>query len=510
MKTLFASLVLSAALTAPTLAQPGQDLTRLLTTFESYAERSRQQWGTPGMAVALIVNDRVVYSKGFGVRQAGGTEPVTPETLFQIGSISKSFTSAMVAQLVDDHKLSWTDHVSDSFPDFRLFDPWVTREFTVEDTMSQRSGMPAYAGDLLAFMGKDRDQILAAMRHIEPVSSFRSQFAYVNNLWLATAKVIEKQTGQSWEDNVRRRLFVPLGMTSSSTGLEGLYSAPNHASPHIQGRSGVMPLSRDWPFARWVYTYGPAGGINSNVLDMARYARVQLHGTLDGKTLLSPASLDRLHAPHVYVGGGSKTPATSIPEVGSLSYCMGWLRQQVRPVPIVWHNGGTSGCKAVVGLVPDSDIAIVVLTNLGGTELPEALMFKFYDLYLGRPEQDYSSQFLHTQQARKEASPVRPNPTLPPLALARYAGTYANPAYGAARVEVAGSGLKLTLGGTISLQCSPWNRDTFSFEDFTSPSEPPQLVTFRLDASGVVNAMELPLAAHSQGGVFLRTATTPQ
>jgi hypothetical protein len=237
---------------------------------------------------------------------------------------------------------------------------------------------------------------------------------------------------------------------------------------------------------------------------MARYARVQLHGSLDGKTVLSPASLDRLHAPHIYAGGSSKTPATSIPEVGSLSYCMGWLRQQVTPVPIVWHNGGTSGCKAVVGLVPDSDIAIVVLTNLGGTDLPEALMYKFYDLYLGRPDQDYSSQFLQAQKAHKEASPVRPNPALPPLPLARYVGTYANPAYGTAQVEIAGNGLKLTLGGTLSAQCSPWNRDTFSFEDFISPTEPPQLVTFRLDAGGAVNALELPLAADAKGGVFLR------
>ena len=505
MKRLVGSLLLLGALASPTFAHPNPDLPHLLTTFESYVEKSRQEWETPGVAVALVVGDKVVYSKGFGVRKAGGKEPVTPETIFQIGSISKSFTSAMMAQLVDEHKLKWTDHVIDSFPDFRMFDPWVTREFTVEDTMSQRSGMPAYAGDYLAFMGRNRDEILAAMRHIEPVSSFRTQFAYVNNLWLAAAKVIEKQTGKTWEDNVRLRLFQPLGMTSTTTGLDALYSAPNHAFPHVQGRSGVTPLGQDWPFAKWVYTYGPAGGINSNVLDMARYARAQLHGSLDGKTILSPASLDRLHAPHIYAGGNPKNPASTIPEVGTLSYCMGWLRQQSMPAPIVWHNGGTSGCKAVVGLVPDSDIAIVVLSNLGGTELPEALMYKFYDLYLGRPDHDYSASFLKSQKAHKPASPVRPNPALPPLPLSRYVGTYLNPTYGNARVEVVGDGLKLTVGGALSAQGSPWNRDTFSFEDFASPTEPPQLVTFRLDANGSVTALELPSMGDSQGGIFRRT-----
>jgi CubicO group peptidase (beta-lactamase class C family) len=495
--------LLALLLSAPGWAEPPKDLQPLLGTFEKYAEKSLQEWGTPGMAVAIVVGDEMVYSHGFGVRKAGSNLPVTPETVFQIGSISKSFTSTLVGHLVDQKKCSWTDRVINHYPEFRLYDAWVTRAFMLEDTMSQRSGMPPYAGDALAFMGKSRDEILAAMRFIEPVSSARTQFAYVNNLWLASAKVIEKATGLSWEEAVSQKIFSPLAMTSSSTGLAGLFGSTNHAWPHLSGPKGAVPLEQNWPFAKWVYTYGPAGGINSNVLDMAKYARLHLHGQVAGQQILSPESLEKLHTPHIYAGGQSARPALGIAQAGRLSYCLGWLRQECSPSPIVWHNGGTSGCKAVLGVVPDHDIAIVVLSNLGGTDLPEALMYKFYDLYLERPDQDYSANFLKSFKARQPVAPVRPQPAGEPLPLQKYVGNYRNPAYGVAKVEKVGEQLKVSLGGMIWM-CSPWNRDSFSFPDFGNPADPPQMANFRCDAQGQVVELEVPCLSDSRAGIFLR------
>ena len=496
--------VLLATLAVASSAQPKseEELRLMLQNFESYAEKSRREWQTPGMAVALVLDNRVVYSRGFGVRRAGGNEPVTPETIFQIGSISKSFTAGLVAQLVDEKKLNWNDPITDAFPDFRLFDPWVTRQFTVEDSMAQRSGMPAYAGDLLAFMGCDREQILAAMRHIQPVSSFRSQFGYVNNLWLAAARVIEKHRGEGWEACVRGRIFEPLGMAHSSTGAQALYSAPNHADPHLPGSPAPLALGPQWPYTQWVYTYGPAGGINSNVLDMARYARAQLSGGLEGKSLWSRASLERMHTPHVYAGGEPRQPAENLAQVGRMSYCLGWIRQEMNPLPLVWHNGGTSGCKAVVGLVPDHNMAIVVLSNLGGTELPEALMYRFYDLALGRPQQDYSAQFLKTSKARQQGGPKRPASPQPPLALHNYAGSYFNPCYGELKIRVGEGQLLAQLGKNMRFSCQPWNRDTFRFDDFVNPADPPQFLTFQLSPEGKVTAVEVPSLGDASNGLF--------
>jgi CubicO group peptidase (beta-lactamase class C family) len=501
MKKTLLALALSVSLLSPALAAP--DIPDLVAEFEPYAQKSLKEWGAPGMAVAILVGGQVVYSKGFGVGEEGG-HAITPETVFQIGSISKSFTSALVGQLVDEGKLHWSDPVVDAFPEFQMYDPWVTREFTVEDTMSQRSGMAPYAGDFLAFLGRSRDEIIAAIRHIKPVSSVRSQFAYVNNMWLVAAKVIEAKGGKSWEEAVQQSLFQPLGMTRSSTGMEGLYGDANHATPHLREGRSATPLRQSWPFAGWVYTYGPAGGINSTVLDMARYAEMQLEGGVDGKTLLSEQTLQKLHSPHIYIGGTRKSPAKDVSQVAPASYCLGWLRQELSPQPLVWHNGGTSGSKSVIGLLPESDAAIVVLTNLGDTELPEALMYRFYDLYLERPEQDYSANFLKARQEAVASRPERPKNAAPAQALSAYSGTYRNDVYGRVEVHPEGKGLRAVLEPNVVMRMRPWNRDTFVFDDFINPADPPQFATFRFDNDGRVEALQIDPLMDSPGGLFLR------
>lgn len=503
MKKLSGSLVLLFALlvSAPSHAAP--DMEEVLTTFDAYAAKSLQEWGTPGMAVAIVQGDKMVYSRGFGVREIGGQEAVTPETIFQIGSISKSFTASLVGQLVDEKKVGWTDRVIDTVPEFQMYDGWVTREFTVEDLMSQRSGMAPYAGDFLAFMGRSRDEMMEAIRRARPISSVRTQFAYVNNLWLVAAKLVETETGKTWEQNIEERIFEPLGMTSSTTDMEGLYGAPNHASPHQRDQRGLMPIHSSTPFAGWVYHYGPAGGINSNVIDMAQYARMQLHGSVDGKTVLSEKTVSYLHTPHILAANAKAFPAKSIGEVGMMSYCLGFIRQEVTPQPIVWHNGGTSGCKAVLGLFPDSDAAIVVLTNFGDTELPEALMYKLYDLILERPEQDYSANFLASHIARRPPAPVRPKQAAAPLPLSDYAGAYQNTTYGKLVVTPQGKGLKVMLGD-IPMTFEPWYRDTFSFMNPAGPGDPPSFATFQVSESGEVESLKVDFLFDPPGGLFTR------
>lgn len=500
MKFTLASVGLILFLLCPVQARP--DIDSLMEKFEPYAEKSRQDWGTPGMAISVVVGDQMVYSKGFGVRELGGKDPVTPETVFQVGSISKSFTVTLMGLLVDEGKVHWTDPVIESFPSFQMYDPWVTRNATIEDTMSQRSGMAPYAGDLLAQLGESRETIIESLRYIKPITSFRSQFAYVNNIWLVAAKVIETNTGKTWEENLGQRIFQPLGMTHSSAGFEEFYAEANRATPHLRGATGPRPETKNDPFADWVYTYGPTGGVNSNVLDMARYAAMQLHG----KPLLSQAALDHMHSPHVTIGGSTQTPATGPGNVAPASYCLGWLRQDRLPQPLLWHNGGTSGSKAVIGLIPDSDVAIVVLTNFSDSELPEALMYKFYDLYLDRPEQDYSSNFLKAHLAAQPTTPKRPTKAAPPMALNSYAGTYHQEVYGKLEVRVEGDGLRAILPPRLDMKLKPWNRDTFLLVDPRDPYGAPLFATFYPDEQGQVNSLKLDLLFESPGGMFLRAA----
>jgi CubicO group peptidase (beta-lactamase class C family) len=497
-KTLVSCLLLGLWAMPAAARAPVVENEALVSRFESYAEQSRQAWGTPGMAVVLVADGKVIWSKAFGVKEAGGKDPVDVNTLFQIGSASKSFTSSLVALQVDRGKLKWDDKVVDHFPDFRMFDPWVTREFTVEDTMSQRSGQAPYATDVLSFLGGSRAEIIHATREVRPVSSFRSRFAYVNNLWLVSAKVIELVTGKSWEENVGSEILKPLGMSETNTGFNGLFKSANHITPH-QGKKGALQvLGESWPFGDWVYTVGPAGGINSNVVDMAKYVQMQMGAT----PLIKPENLNVMHSPHVLVGGSIQEKPKGIGEVAMASYCLGWIRQEMHPSALIWHNGGTSGCKTVVGFCPDAGLGIVVLSNLGNTELPEALMYRYYDLYFGRPDYDYSAAFLKGQH------PVPPDPAAPKnpraaSALSQYAGQYSHPVYGVATVRPVDSGLELALG-RMRLKLSHWDGDQFSFVDPMDPTSPKGFVDFSSEPGGKFAALRLSLCDDVLDGRFVR------
>lgn len=227
MAKIFAVLMAVLALQAGTalaqdkVAQPtAAELKAMLADFDQYAAKAMADWKIPGMAVGIVKDGKLIFGKGYGVKTLGGNDPVTENTLFQIGSTSKAFTSTLVAMLVDEGKLKWEDKVVDHAADFRMYDPWVTREFQIVDLMAQRSGMPAYAADTLFSLGFDRAYIKQAIRHIKPVTSFRGHFAYVNNLWLVAAGIVERYTGKTWEQTLKERIFDPLGMSHSSADMQ--------------------------------------------------------------------------------------------------------------------------------------------------------------------------------------------------------------------------------------------------------------------------------------------------
>ncbi len=423
-------------------------------SFEEYAENARQAWKIPGMAVAIVANDQMVYAKGFGVKQIGTPAPVEPHTIFQIGSTSKAFTSALVAMQVDARKFQWDDRVVEHLPDFMMADPWVTRELQVQDLMAQHSGLAAYAGDHQAFFGFERQHIIHSLRYLQPVSSFRSKFAYVNNLFLVAAALIEKTTGTTWETNLEERLFKPLDMTGSTATLQGFRSATNLAIPHRREGDAIVPLDKDWQFHSWIYTYAPAGGINSNVIDMVQWLRLHLgRGTFEGKLLISADSMDFLHSPRTSImeRERAKLEAQNHPLWGKGAYyAKGWLYAYGDPYPIVWHNGATDGCQTLVALVPEAGVGIVVLSNLAGTEVPELLAQWFFDQYFEVSHKDWNQVVLDRVQTAKTetaANTAKPSEQAsPPLELATYSGVYHNNVYGEIRITADRGTLMLTIG----------------------------------------------------------------
>jgi CubicO group peptidase (beta-lactamase class C family) len=275
-----------------------EQLKKILADFDQYAEAARQAWQVPGMALAVVLDDKVVFARGYGVKEVGGSEKVDEHTIFQIGSTTKAFTAALVAMQVDAKKLAWPDRVVEHLPEFQMLDPWVTRQFMLEDLMAQHTGLPPYAGDNQAIMGFDRAHLIHSLYYLKPATSFRSRYAYQNLPFLVAAALVEKYTGQSWEANIKTRIFQPLEMTSSSTSLAAFNAAQNRTYLHIRKGGQVVALPRDWTYNYWVYTYGPAGGINSNVVDMAKWVRLQLgQGKFQGRQLVSPKNWNTSTAP---------------------------------------------------------------------------------------------------------------------------------------------------------------------------------------------------------------------
>ena len=248
---------------------------------EAYITSGMKAFDLPGLAIAIVTNDRVVYSKGFGVRSKAGGVPVDTRTVFQIGSATKGFLATTMALMVDRGKLKWDDRVVDLDPEFQLKDPWVTREFRVFDLLAQRSGLPPYVNDAPGIFGLNRTELIRSLRYVEPVSSFRSTFAYTNVTHILAGRIVAKVDGaRDWNAVLQKEILDPLGMRETTYSAEAIEAAPDHASGYRWTPDGTseVPFTQIFP-----YDFDGAGDINSTVEDASRWLRFQLgNGAFEG------------------------------------------------------------------------------------------------------------------------------------------------------------------------------------------------------------------------------------
>ena len=451
--------VLVALLVAPA-AGTAQDAP--LRGLDAYVRRSMAAWKVPGLALAVVRRDSVVLLRGYGVRTVGTADSVGPGTLFAIGSATKAFTGLAVALAVENGGVRWDDRAAHHLPGFELHDPYATREITVRDLLTHRSGLSA--SDLVAYVdGLSRDSALARVRHVRPTWSFRSRFGYQNMMYLAAGQIAARAAGVSWDDVVRRRIFAPLGMTSSNTSVRELEGRPDVATPHAEVDDTVRPV----PYFN-LDIIAPAGSINSNVRDMARWVRFQLAGgRAGGRALVSPEVFAETHTPQTVVPleGFWKSAAR---ESHLLSYGLGWFLHDYRGRKVVQHGGNIDGMSALVALLPEERTGVVVLTNLDGNDLTYALMYRVFDAYLGGPTKDWSAALLASdrelraeiRKEEKEREAQRVRGTAPALALEQYAGTYADSFAGQATVERTPAGLVFRYGRLVA-DLVPWHYETF-------------------------------------------------
>jgi CubicO group peptidase (beta-lactamase class C family) len=475
--------LLLTALSAPAAhAQPGP-----LKGLDDYVAGALKDWEMPGLAVAVVKDDAVVFARGYGVRKFGESTPVDEKTLFAIGSCSKAFTAAALAMLVDEGKVKWDDPVTKHLPGFQLYDPYVTREITVRDLLCHRSGLGRH--DMVWYGAPiGRDEVVRRLRYAKPSSSFRSKFGYQNMMYLAAGQVIPAVSGKSWDDFVQERIFAPLGMTASSTTVTALRGAPDVASPHqkVDDKLQVIPY-------RNIDNIGPAGSINSNVVDMAQWVRLQLNeGRVKKDRLLSSGAVREMHTPHTIVPLRGAL-AKLVPESHFSTYGLGWGMQDYRGRLVLSHGGGIDGMISEVALVPEEKLGLVILTNYSPNQLTLALMYRIIDAYLGARPRDWSAELLKTfkeaEKLRKEAEAKeekeRVKDTRPSLPLAKYAGTYKDDLYGEVKVALEKGKVVVRYGPSFVGDLEHWHYDTFraTWRDRTVEKS---LVSFRLDARGKV------------------------
>ena len=475
--------------------------------FADRVEALRKEVGVPGMAVAIVENDKVTFAEGFGVRKLGASERVDADTIFPNGSTGKAFTVADLAILVDQGKIGWDDKVIDRLPGFQMYDPWVTREMTIRDLLVHRSGLGLGAGDLM-FVPRtnlSRAESVKRLRYIKPATSFRSGFAYDNVLYMVAGQLIEAVTGQTWEQFTAEHVFKPAGMLHSTSDEDARFSNPNRAYPHARMSSGLRGAGdqeaideRD-ELGR---NAAPAGGLAISANDFARWLRIQLDaGKLPDSDahLFSAAAQEQMWNPVVLEPVSKAPPPLDVAQPLFNTYALGWGVSDYRGAKLISHGGAVFGFQTIVALLPEKHVGFSIQINSEDGEILVGLMHELLDHYLGAPAYQWPEKYIVYKKAKMakglqayHATAAKPAKVGPSLPLARYVGTYNDPWYG--NIEIALVKGKLTIdfkstprmGGALE----HWQYDSFTTK-FDDKNIEPAYVNFGLDADGKVERITM-------------------
>jgi CubicO group peptidase (beta-lactamase class C family) len=506
------------------VASPTNAQSDPLEGLDALIRQSFPEWGVPGLAIAVVKDDEVVFLNGYGVRELGSDATVDEHTVFALSSNTKAFTATAVGILVDEGKLSWDDPVIEHLPWFRLHDPWVTRMTTLRDLLSHRLASETEGGwvGYLASFGRGEDG-LNRLGYLEPdYGDFRSRFQYCNDCYSILGEVVEAVSGMTWKNFLKARVLVPLGMTSSTADLEELWEAgdfdpcfssdspsravgyedarvENIVMPHWRSADGELHPTR-WRDCSHEDNGDPSGGLTASATDVAKWLRLQLgQGIYEGKRVLSPSVVEEMHTGQIIL----PTPWYAEllgPGFGHFwSYGFGWWLTDYHGRRLSIHFGGNTGFSSFVALVPDENLGVGVVMNREGTSLDWVLSFGVLDAYLGVRDQDWiRGKFLRAeangkrrpalrQERGRELQAGRVQGTTPSLPPGDYVGEYWHAAVGKVTITDDGRGtLVLRFPGAEPGYLEHWNYDVFRVT-WNMPAPWRKFLTFVLDPAGQVS-----------------------
>ncbi len=471
------------------LTLPAAAADRLESSVDKAARQVMTTFNLPAVAIAIVQDDHVLLAKAYGVKESGKPDPVSADTLFQIGSTTKAFTTTALAMLADEKRLDWDDPVRRHLLYFHLNDPCADAAVTLRDIVSHRSGVSRH-DELWDNASFSREETIRRLGEAKLSHPIRTAWQYNNILFIAAGEVVASASKMSWDDFVRTRIFEPLGMKHSQTRFAD-WAPSDHALGHNWSHQKITlhPAAEDT-------TLGPAGAIKSSANDMAQWLRFQLaDGAIDGKRLLSEAALNETKTPQMAMNVDKSSRATN-PFTHVQSYAMGWNVQDYRGELQVSHGGAINGFRAQVALLPDRKIGVVVMTNIGRGFGIIALRNTLLDSLLHASPYDWNAAYLGVEKKSEDSAAIKrkereakrlPN-AKPSHDLSAFAGTYSNAVYGDAAVTAENATLTIRWQ-RLQIPMIHENYDTFRAT--SEEDDVDEVVRFTLNAEGAVASMDV-------------------
>jgi CubicO group peptidase (beta-lactamase class C family) len=464
--------------------------------IEAVSTKAYKQFNPAGVAVLVLKDGKVVYKQAFGYKNINTKEALTTKSLFNIASCTKAFTAASIGILVQEGKLKWTDKVVDYIPEFRLIDPYITKEMTITDLLCHRSGFATFDGDLLWYQTSYTDlDIIKKLKYLPEKLDFRSSFGYQNNMYLVAGEIIHRVSGKTWSEFIQEHFFTPLNMTESRPSYEEVTPAMDVALPHTGGK--LAPVVG-------IKACKPAAAIFSSVEDLSHWATMLMDsGKWNNNEILKIRTIQNLFSDKTIIGAGQSMQKRGI---HFYNYGLGWFLFDYQGKKIVEHDGGMPGYISKVTLVPEEKIAIIILNNGEDGYINSALRYAVLDILLGGKDKDWIAEYAGYKKqsdqmednSEKERLAKRVAGTSPSLTLSSYCGLYTDPTYGDAQVEMKGDSLKLTFlpaKETFTSTMEHWHYNTFKVK-FRDAFLAYGLVTFSLNASAEITGFKIELPSN--------------
>ena len=478
-------------------------VTNTLNDIDSIVNEALDVFNVPGVAIGIVVDGKVVLSRGYGYRNLDQSLPTTENTLFAIGSCTKAFTTFMLGQLVNEGKITWDDPVISHIPEFRLMDQYSTHHITIRDLVAHRSGMARH--DLLWFNPEfNRSDVIKSLQYLEPACKLREKFQYNNLMYTVAGILIEKVTGQTWEEALSSRIFIPLTMLNSNDSVKESQKSEDFSMPYAEVAGEIKAI----PF-RSIQSVAPAGAINSSVSDMVKWIQLQLsNGTLLDKHFIYKETLQEMHT--------IQMPMVASPtdeEVYHFGYGLGWCTGIYRGHYYLHHGGGIDGFISQVSLLPQEKIGVVVLSNSSsdGTFAVSCITNTIIDKLLEKTDVNWIEKSKSQREQIKKAQQERPDAnneliSTPAHKLEDYVGYYEHPAYGIVQVKLENDQLFAIYGEMVaSLSCKCY--DIFNGKiDEALLDKSTIIFSFANNTSGDICELSIPLDQTVKPIIFKRKA----